>query len=466
MQMSESILKKLKDLVKKDAWLTDLEDMYFYITEWRDTLHGNPMIVLFPESTLEVSSIVKFCAKNKIEMVPQGGNTGLCGGAIPDDTGSQVIISLERLNKIRGISIEDQVIEVEAGCLLSNVQDQVTRKDFIFPIDMASSGSCQIGGNISTNAGGTNVLKYGSTRSQILGLEVVLPNGEIWNGISSLIKDNSGYDIKQLFIGAEGTLGIITAASIKLYPAPSEIITLFLGINDEEAIQFILNNMRKKYKNNIETFELISKRALKFATHFLPNINAPLMENYKYYLLIELSGASTDELSSHLMSITNLGYIEDAVIAKNKTEQDALWLIRDSISAAQKQQGLSFKHDISVPIGDVVSFINYAENEVLKFLPNSRVVAFGHVGDGNIHFNVSQPLSMTAEEFKNLKGEINKIVFDSAIGFGGSICAEHGVGILKKEDMLSYKTTIEISLMKALKTSIDPDNIMNPGKIL
>ena len=267
--MSEDIVKKLKGLVSKDAWLTNRVDMHGYITEWRDSLIGNPMIVLFPDSTNEVSLIVKFCAKNNIQVVPQGGNTGLCGGAIPDDTGSQVIISLERLNKIRKISIEDQVIELDAGCLLTKVQEEVAKNDFIFPIDMASSGSCQIGGNISTNAGGTNVLKYGSTRSQILGLEVVLPNGSIWNGISSLIKDNSGYDIKQLFIGAEGTLGIITAASVKLYPIPGEITTLFIGVNSGEAIQFILKNMRKKYKNNIETFELISKRALNLVTDFL-----------------------------------------------------------------------------------------------------------------------------------------------------------------------------------------------------
>ncbi len=463
--MSEDIVKKLKGLVSKDAWLTNREDMHGYITEWRDSLIGNPMIVLFPDSTKEVSLIMKFCAKNNIQVVPQGGNTGLCGGAIPDDTGTQVIISLERLNKIRKISIEDQVIELEAGCLLTNVQEEVAKNDFIFPIDMASSGSCQIGGNISTNAGGTNVLKYGSTRSQILGLEVVLPNGSIWNGISSLIKDNSGYDIKQLFIGAEGTLGIITAASIKLYPVPGEIITLFIGVNYGEAIQFILKNIRKKYKNNIETFELISERALNFVTDFLPNIKPPLMKSYEYYLLIELSDSSLDQISSHLMSITNFGFIEDVVIAKNKAEQDSLWLIRDSISAAQKHHGLSLKHDISVPIGDAISFINYAEREVLNFLPSSRIVAFGHLGDGNIHFNVSQPLSMTAEEFKHFKKDINKIVYECAIEFGGSICAEHGVGILKKEDMLSYKSTIEINLMKALKTSIDPKNIMNPGKI-
>ena len=463
--MSEDIVKKLKGLVSKDAWLTNREDMHGYITEWRDSLIGNPMIVLFPDSTNEVSLIVKFCAKNNIQVVPQGGNTGLCGGAIPDDTGTQVIISLERLNKIRKISIEDQVIELDAGCLLTKVQEEVAKNDFIFPIDMASSGSCQIGGNISTNAGGTNVLKYGSTRSQILGLEVVLPNGSIWNGISSLIKDNSGYDIKQLFIGAEGTLGIITAASVKLYPIPGEITTLFIGVNSGEAIQFILKNMRKKYKNNIETFELISKRALNFVTDFLPNVKAPLLKSYEYYLLIELSDSSVDQISNHLMSITNFGFIEDVVIAKNKAEQDSLWLIRDSISAAQKHHGLSLKHDISVPIGDAISFINYAEREVLNFLPCSRIVAFGHLGDGNIHFNVSQPLSMTAEEFRDFKKDINKIVYDCAIKYGGSICAEHGVGILKKEDMLSYKSTIEINLMKALKTSIDPRNIMNPGKI-
>lgn len=464
--MSDSILKELKATVTKNAWITDINQMQAYTTEWRDILQGIPLIVLLPDSVEQVSHIVKLCALNKIEIIPQGGNTGLCGGAIPDKSGLQVVISLKKLNKIKKISRNNFSIEVEAGCILKDVQKEVGKHNLVFPVDMSSSGSCQIGGNISTNAGGTNVLKYGTTRAQVLGLEVVLPSGNIWNGLSSLRKDNSGYDLKQLFIGAEGTLGIITAATLKLYPSPGEIFTALLGINETSSIQYILYEMNKKYGNSLETFELISKRAMKFVRRNISNINYPFSTSHPWYVLVEASQITMDDFNDDLMELVKRKHIEDAVISKNLSEKESLWRIRDSISAAQKNEGGTIKHDVSVPSNDVSAFIMHSEKAVLNILPNSRVVAFGHVGDGNVHFNVSQPKNISVNEFEKFRKSITKAVYDCTMEFNGSICAEHGVGILKKADLLNYKSNLEINLMRSIKASIDPMNIMNPNKVI
>lgn len=464
--MTDSPLETLKSAVNENAWITDISEMQPYATEWRNTFDGIPLVVLFPESTNQVSEIVKICASKKIAIIPQGGNTGLCGGAIPDKSGSQVIISLKKLNKIKNISKNNFSIEVEAGCILEDIHKKVSNYSLVFPIDVSSSGSCQIGGNISTNAGGTNVLKYGTTRSQVLGLEVVLPNGDIWNGMTNLIKDNSGYDLKQLFIGAEGTLGIITSATLKLYPCPGNIVTAFLGFDEISSVQHLLFEMRKKYGNNLETFELISERAINLVKKNISNINHPFDTDYSWYILLEVSKLTFIECNDQLMSFVKSNHISNAVITKNLTEKNALWRIRDSISAAQKYEGGSFKHDISVPPSKVSALIIELEERILRILPTSRIVAFGHVGDGNIHFNVSQPKNMTLSNFEKFRKSISKTVYDCIINFNGSICAEHGVGILKKADLLHYKSNIEIDLMRSIKQTIDPMNIMNPGKII
>ena len=464
--MSDSPIKALKSVVNEGAWITDLSEMQPYITEWRDTYVGVPLVVLFPDSVNQVSEIVKLCAFHKMPIIPQGGNTGLCGGAIPDKSGLQVVISLKNLNKIKKISKNDFSIELEAGCILEAIHKELACHNLVFPIDVSSSGSCQIGGNISTNAGGTNVLKYGTTRTQVLGLEVVLPDGRIWNGITSLIKDNAGYDLKQLFIGAEGTLGIITSATLKIYPCPGEMITAFLGFDQILTVQYLMFEMRKKYGNNLETFELISNRAINFVEKNIPNIKYPFDSKYSWYILLEVTKSTIDECNDHLMSLMNSNHINNAIITKNLAEKNALWKIRDSISAAQKNEGESFKHDVSVPSGEVASLIVELEKKILKILPTSRIVAFGHVGDGNVHFNVSQPKNMVLADFEKFRKLISKEVYDCIMEFNGSICAEHGVGILKKADLLHYKTDLEINLMRSIKKTIDPMNIMNPGKII
>jgi len=464
--MSDSILQSLKATVNENAWITDINQMHAYTTEWRDILKGIPLIVLLPDSVLQVSNIVKLCVLHKIEIIPQGGNTGLCGGAIPDKSGLQVLLSLKRLNKIKKLSKNNFSIKVEAGCILGDIQKEVEKHNLVFPVDMSSSGSCQIGGNISTNAGGTNVLKYGTTRAQVLGLEVVLPNGDIWNGLSSLRKDNSGYDLKQFFIGAEGTLGIITAATLKLYPSPGEIVTALLGIDEISSIQPILFEISKKYGNSLETFELISERAMRFVRRNISNINYSFDVNYPWYVLVEASQVTIDEFNNDLMDFMKQKYIENAVISKNLNEKKSLWRIRDSISAAQKSEGGSIKHDVSVPSSDVATFIVRSEKAVMEILPKSRVVAFGHVGDGNVHFNVSQPKDISLDKFEEFRGSITKAIYDCTMEFNGSICAEHGVGILKKADLFNYKSDLEINLMRSIKHSIDPLNIMNPGKVI
>jgi FAD/FMN-containing dehydrogenase len=463
--MSKLILNKLKSVVGSNGWITSKNELTPYITEWRDILEGNPLIVLLPNSTKEVSDIIKICAYHKIAIVPQGGNTGLCGGAIPDKSGKQVIISLKNLNRIRKLIKDEHVVVLEAGCILSKIHEKMERNNLSFPIDMSSSGSCQIGGNISTNAGGTNVLKYGTLRAQVLGLEVVLPSGEIWNGISRLKKDTAGYDLKQLFIGAEGTLGVITAASLKVYPSPKEIKTALIAIQEPSSINHLLYTLRTKYENNIETLELISNRAMRYVIRHIPSTENPFDDYFPWYILLEISNTEIDEFNSELMGYLESGYIDNAIVAKNIREKQSLWRIRHSISEAQKKEGASIKHDISVPISSIIEFIIKAEQKVHELLPSAKVVSFGHVGDGGVHFNVTQPKDLPIEQFDDYRKKISSSVYDCAKHFNGSISAEHGIGIFKKEDLIKYKSNLEIDLMRKIKASIDPDNIMNPGKI-
>ena len=464
--MSEDLVAKLKSIVGERGWLTDPERLEPNLTEWRGTWTGRTPIMVMPATTDEVASVVRACAGAGAAIVAQGGNTGLCGGAIPDESGTQVLLSLSRMKRIRSLSAEDFSVVAEAGCVLADLQSAAREVGRFFPLSLAAEGSCQIGGNLSTNAGGINVLKYGTARDQALGLEVVLPNGEVWDGLRTLRKDTAGYDVKQLFIGAEGTLGIITAASLKLYPQPRNLRTAVLAVADPQAAVGTFAALRESLAERLQAFELISERAMRMALAQL-EMRSPFATPAPWCVLLEASSMSGERpLEEVLMAILEDGTVSDAVIAKNETEREDFWRVRHAISEAQKHDGASLKHDVSVPVGAVARFLDVAPAACLKVVPGARVVAFGHVGDGNIHFNVSQPRDMDATAFYAERERMAEAVYDIVVALGGSISAEHGVGLLKRDALLRYRSGVEIRLMRAVKEALDPGNLMNPGKVL
>ena len=461
------LIDELKNIVGPGCWLSDTNELQPYLTEWRDTWHGVPLIMVSPDSTEKVAAVVRACAKAGTAIVPQGGNTGLCGGAIPDGSGRQVLLSLAKLNRIRSLNAQDYSLVAEAGCTLATVQEAAEKAERFFPLSLAAEGSCQIGGNLSTNAGGINVLRYGTARQQALGLEVVLADGTIWNGLRSLRKDTAGYDLKQLFIGAEGTLGIITAACLRIYPAVNNAETALLAIASPDAAVEVLATLRDGMSDQLQAFELIPARAIQFVLQHIPETRNPMTAETPWLILVEVSGV-TDKAAfeSQFMALYEKGLITDAVVAKNRSEATALWRIRHSISEAQKREGASLKHDVSVPVGEVGRFIVAAEAAVDKFDAEIRPVPFDHVGDGNIHFNLSQPKNGNAEAFLAQRETLASLVYDVVASFGGSISAEHGVGQAKRADLLHYRGETEIGLMRALKDALDPANILNPGKVI
>lgn len=461
------LIEKLKKIVGEKGWIDDPDALEPHLSEWRDTFHGKTAIMLSPDSTEQVSAVVKACAAAKVAIVPQGGNTGLCGGAIPDETGDQVLLSLSRMNRIRTVSASDYSMVVEAGCILADVQAAAAAAKRLFPLSLAPEGSCQIGGNLSTNAGGTNVIRYGTAREQVLGLEVVLANGDIWDGLRTLRKDNSGYDIKQMFLGAEGTLGIITAAALRLFPPVEEVQTAFIGIDRPQAAVDLFAELRHRLSDQLQAFEIIPERALRFVLKHIPGTRRPLNDIHPWYVLVETAGrGSTRLVEEQLIAAIEEGLARDIVIAKNTSEKDQMWRIRHSISEAQKREGASLKHDVSVPVSEVGEFILAAESAVLRLLPECRVVAFGHIGDGNVHFNISQPKNMQAAAFIGERETIAATVYDVVDRFHGSISAEHGIGSLKREELVRRRSATEISVMKTIKAALDPDNLLNPGKVL
>ena len=461
------LVDQLKNIVGEGGWTADSADLLPHLTEWRDTWTGETLLLVFPDSTDKVSKILKACHETGTAVVPQGGNTGLCGGAIPDKSGNQVLLSLAKLNRIRDLNQSDYSITVEAGCTLATVQDAAEKADRFFPLSLAAEGSCQIGGNLSTNAGGINVLRYGTARAQALGLEVVLADGTIWDGLRSLRKDTAGYDLKQVFIGAEGTLGIITAACLRLYPPVRNAQTAFLAIQSPHDAVTIHAKLREEMSDQLQAFELIPQRALRFVEQHIPASKMPLALEAEWFILLEAGNVSDfAAFESTLEALMNEGAIEDAVIAKNRSEAQNLWRTRHSISEAQKREGASLKHDVSVPVARVGEFIEAAEAAVSNSMPGIRPVPFGHVGDGNIHFNLSQPKDMDGEKFLDARESQAKVVNDIVAEFDGSISAEHGVGQAKREQLTAYRSTTEIELMRSLKRALDPANILNPGKVI
>jgi FAD/FMN-containing dehydrogenase len=461
------LIDDLKKIVGPAGWVSDSQELLPHLTEWRDTWVGKTALMVAPSNVEQVSQIVRACAANGVSIVPQGGNTGLCGGAIPDESGQQVLLSLSRMNRIRSVSPDDFSICVEAGCVLADVQTAARDSQRLFPLSLGAEGSCQIGGNISTNAGGVNVIKYGTARDQVLGLEVVLADGSIWDGLRTLRKDTAGYDVKQLFIGSEGTLGIITAATLRLYPEPQNIRTAWIGIADAQDAVGLLSFLRDRLNDQLHAFELIPARAIEFVLKHIDSIRLPHDSGHPWYVLLDAAmGRMSDHFEEVLIDACDKLQLLDVVVAKNQAEADTLWRLRHSISEAQKLEGASLKHDISVPVGSISKFINQCEKEVLQLIPDARIVAFGHVGDGNVHFNATQPQGMLAADFTDRRGDIATLVYKVATAFGGSISAEHGIGVLKREHLREFRSETELNLMRAVRDSLDPGHILNPGKVL
>lgn len=464
------LIDQLVSIVDAGNVLTEANDTYPYLGDWRGRYRGAARCVVRPGSTGEVSAIVRACGEAGVAMVPQGGNTGHCGGCIPDNSGEAVLISLSRMNAIRAIDPANNTMTVEAGCVLQTLQEAAFEANRLFPLSLAAEGSCQIGGNLSTNAGGVQVLRYGNTRELTFGLEVVLPSGEVWNGLRGLRKDNTGYDLKQLFIGAEGTLGIITAAVVKLFPLPQAVATAWLAIDSPHVAVRLLSDLQFAFGATLTACELVSDVSLGMVIKHIPGAQSPLSAS-PWYLLIELSGAGEEgalraALEGFLESSMEHGAIRDAVLAQSGEQAKRLWALREDISEAQKIEGVSIKHDISVPVSRIGEFVERADAALKLSYPGIRIVAFGHLGDGNLHYNQSKPEASENASFIASQPQVNKIVHDIVHELGGSISAEHGIGQLKREELLRYKSPVEMEMMRAVKRAFDPQGLMNPGKVL
>jgi FAD/FMN-containing dehydrogenase len=462
---TETFLSELVGLVGDKACITDAPTLEPHVTEWRDVLHGRALAMVMPRDTKQVADVVKLCAGAGVAIVPQGGNTGLCGGAIPDESGQQLILSLSRLDRIRSIDPEDFSMVAEAGCILATLQDEARAADRYLPLSLSAEGSCQIGGNLATNAGGINVIRYGNAREQVLGLEVVLADGSIIDGLRSLRKDNAGYDLKQLFIGSEGTLGIITAVTLRLCPLPGETTTLLVTLEDAGSAVTLLARMRSALGDRIESFELISKYALELVTRHIAGAKLAFQPSGEWFVLTEVSiGEGQEQLEQLLEGVVQEDLLVDAVIAKNIAEAEALWRVRHSISEAQKHEGPSIKHDISVPISRMQQFLVQCAERLKEQEPAAKPVIFGHVGDGNLHYNLTVPEELAADA-RRVSG-VTRTIYDLVAELGGSFSAEHGVGSTKRAWLEKYRGATELELMRRLKRALDPQGLLNPGKVI
>ena len=463
--MTPDLLNRFAAIVGEKNAIRDAFDMAGYMKEWRDIWVGKSPLVLRPGSTEEVSSILRLATETGTAIVPQSGNTGLVGGQIPHESGDELLLSLDRMTKILSVDAADNTMTVQAGAILKSIQDAADNAGRLFPLSLASEGSCRIGGNLSTNAGGLNVLAYGNARDLCLGLEVVLPDGRIWNGLRRLRKDNTGYDLKNMFIGAEGTLGVITAAVLKLFPKPRSHETAFIAVTSPQAAVDLLSLAKDMSGNRVVAFELMPRIAMDFTVKHM-GISNPLAEFSPWYALSELADPVAGSFELILEEAMTRGLVTDATVAQSEAQRQALWAIRELMPESQKFEGGSIKHDVSVPVSKVPQFIAEATLAVHGFMPQARVMSFGHMGDGNMHFNVTQPLGMDKKEYLDLWHEMNAVVFAVVQKFDGSISAEHGIGRLKKDHMPEIKSAVELQMMRDLKKLFDPTKIMNPGKVL
>lgn len=470
--MIESFFKGLKNILDQKYILVEEIDKAPYLTDWRKRFTGKAQAVLLPGNSDEVARIVKLCASNNISIVPQGGHTGFCGGATPDGSGNQIILNFKRMNQIREIDIANQTITLEAGCILQAVQEKAASNGFLFPLSLGAEGSCMIGGNLATNAGGTNVLRYGNARDLCLGLEVITASGEIWDGMKGLRKDNTGYDLRDLFIGSEGTLGIITAAVMKLYPLPISQWTTLVAVDDIVSTIALLNLFQKRATSLLTGFEMMTKESLDLNEKHFPQMANPLQGEPPYTVLVELSDYESEAhvrqlLESILEEAFETELISDAVIASNLSQANAFWQMREHITLAQAEEGANLKHDITIPLSSLDAFISETDKLMRTKFPCIRIINFGHLGDGNLHYNIAPPLGMDPKIFNETHEKpIHQLVYEQVERCKGSISAEHGVGQLKLEGLRAHKGDVAHDLMKTLKRALDPQNILNPNKVV
>jgi len=463
-----SLLDDLRATVGADHVLTDAADLAAYGTDWRGAYRGTPLAVVRPSSTAQVSEVVRLAHAAGVAIVPQGGNTGMCGGAVPTDDGSQLVLSLGRMRSVREVDALGGTITVDAGIVLADVQAAAAGVDRLFPLSLGSEGSCTIGGNIATNAGGTAVLRYGMMRTQVLGLEVVLPDGRVWDGLRSLRKDNAGYDLTQLFIGAEGTLGVITGAVLSLQPATPARATAWVALPSVAAAASLLPLLREYAAERLTTWELVARPALDLSV--AAGVQDPLRSDADWFGLIELAGPAgasvQDDLERALGAAVETGLVLDAAVAGSPAQRSGLWALRERVSEAQESLGPTIKHDVSVPIPSLDELVSRLAPVLEHALPGIRPIVYGHVGDGNLHYNLSRPASLASDEFLAHADELSRIVHDCTVELGGSISAEHGLGSGKAAAAAAYKSEVEVSLMRAVKNALDPAGLMNPGTVL
>jgi FAD/FMN-containing dehydrogenase len=470
--LPDTFAERLAAIVGTQHVLSTNSVMAPFLVDHRGRYRGQARAVVKPASTAEVAAIVSTCAAAGVPMVAQGGNTGLCGGATPLADGASVVVSLSRMNRVRELDAANATICVEAGCTLAAVQDAAGAAGRLFPLALAASGSCEIGGNVSTNAGGVQVLRYGNMRDLVLGLEVVLPDGRVWDGLRALRKDNTGYDLKQLFIGAEGTLGFVTAAVLKLFPAPKARATAWVAVPDPAAAVALLARFREHCGDRISAFELVSHAVLNLVLTHIPDTRNPLpATRTPWVALVELSDTLADVPLDALLAATlndaiDAGLASDAVVAANIAQSGTLWALREHANEAQKREGFSVKHDISVPVSRIADFIARADTALRARWPDVRIVAFGHIGDGNLHYNLSMPGGEDNAAFIAEGDNASRIVYDLVAAMNGSISAEHGLGQLKRGEIRRYKGDVELDLMSTIKHALDPRGLMNPGKVL
>ena len=469
--MSLPFLEILRSICGQAHVLTE-GDLSAWEVDWRKRFYGKALAVVRPGNTDEVAQVVKACLAARVSLVPQGGNTGLVVGSTPDDSGTQVVLSLQRLRAVREIDAANLTITVEAGCVLQHLQEAALQAGFLFPLSLAAEGSCTIGGNLATNAGGTQVLRYGNARELCLGLEVVTAAGEVWHGLSGLRKDNTGYDLRDLYIGSEGTLGVITAATLKLYPLPAARLTAWAAVASMDEAVALLGLAQQHLGASLTGFEVMGQFALSLVVKHFAQLKVPFHDSAAFGVLLECSDQESEAHARALFerllkAALSKGCISDAVVAESLAQAKQLWHVRESIPLAQAEEGLNIKHDISVPVSRIPDFVRDTDAQLQQAIAGVRLVNFGHLGDGNLHYNVQAPAGVDAQAFlREHEVEVNTLVFDTVQRFGGSISAEHGVGTLKVNKLEQHKSPVALGLMRSIKTALDPHKLMNPGKVL